>query len=212
MCWEYLKAVDVSGTVTAIAAVCGVWIAWKGLQTWREQLKGTTEYQLAKEILRAVYDVQETYRFIRIPKFRLGSHSDSEYQNEFKKRYLGFSSMITKSMEVLHSKCIEAKIEWGFGFDGICRKLDDCYYEYDTFALIMGCSGDDDEECEQRKLDQRIIMYGARDDSGKNSFTEKINAGVADFERFLRPIIDKESSSFFKRLCRPFRAWKKKKG
>jgi hypothetical protein len=55
-------------------------------------------------------------------------------------------------------------------------------------------------------------MYGARDDSGKNSFTEKINAGVADFERFLRPIIDKESSSFFKRLCRPFRAWKKKKG
>jgi hypothetical protein len=212
MCWEYLKSVDVSGTVTAIAAMCGIWIAWKGLQTWREQLKGTTEYQLAKEILRAVYDVQVTYELIRRPGFHGGNRSDEEYQIEFKKRYQNFSVTITKSMEVLHSKCIEAKIEWGSEFDGICRKLDDCYYEYNQFASEMSFFGDDDQGSELGKFNQRIIMYGERDDSGRNFFTEQIDSGVAEFEKFLRPIIDKKSDTFFKRLCRPFRAWKKKKG
>ncbi|HNX04933.1 MAG TPA: hypothetical protein PKI32_05490, partial [Opitutales bacterium] len=51
----------------------------------------------------------------------------------------------------------------------------------------------------------KIVIEG-RDDKGKNPFTERINNGVADFERFLRPIIDKKSSTLFKRLRRPFKA------
>jgi hypothetical protein len=51
--------------ITALGVACGLWIAWKGLETWRAQLQGTTEYELARRLLRATYRVREEIGRVR---------------------------------------------------------------------------------------------------------------------------------------------------
>ena len=41
--------------ILTIAAIIGVVVAFVGLRTWRKQLKGNTEYELARRFLHSVY-------------------------------------------------------------------------------------------------------------------------------------------------------------
>lgn len=41
--------------LTLIIAGCGVWVAWQGLRTWRRQLKGTSQFDVAKRLMLKVY-------------------------------------------------------------------------------------------------------------------------------------------------------------
>ncbi len=76
MCWEYLKSVDVSGEVTAIAAavtagaaVFAVIIAKKQLKTWREQLIGTERRKLAVDMHKSALRFQLAIRQCRCPVY-----------------------------------------------------------------------------------------------------------------------------------------------
>lgn len=53
--------------VTAAAASIAAIVAVKGLQAWSKQLKGKTEYELARRLLRAVYRVRDAIRAVRNP-------------------------------------------------------------------------------------------------------------------------------------------------
>ena len=57
---EDLKEIVVTG-----AAAFTVWAAWQGLQTWRRQLKGQTEYDNARKLLRSAYAVRDAVTYIR---------------------------------------------------------------------------------------------------------------------------------------------------
>lgn len=50
-----------------IVAIFGLGVAWAGLLTWRKQLKGKTEYELARRLLKAVFDVRNALRWVRDP-------------------------------------------------------------------------------------------------------------------------------------------------
>jgi len=49
------------------AIVIGTLIAFLGLRTWKKQLKGKTEYELARRFLKRVYEFRDVLDFIRIP-------------------------------------------------------------------------------------------------------------------------------------------------
>ena len=53
--------------LTGLAAVAGVIVASIGLGTWRAQLKGRTEYDLARRLLEATFDVRNMIREARSP-------------------------------------------------------------------------------------------------------------------------------------------------
>jgi hypothetical protein len=205
---EDLKAI--CEMVTALAAVTGVILAWRGLQTWREQLKGTSEYQLAKETLKAAYRVQETFRSVR-KKVYIDKRS-SDYDERLVREYERRNSKVERAYVILKERCLDAKIEWGEEFYKVQSIMMICYSIYSGCAFNMILFGKLSDEVDEGGNGRKVVLEGEKDEDGKNSFTEQIDNGAADFERFLRPIIDKKSSSFYKRLCRPFRAWKKKKG
>jgi hypothetical protein len=54
-----------TSTVTAACAVGGVLIAAGGLRTWRRQLHGQVEYDLARRTLREVYRTRDAIRQVR---------------------------------------------------------------------------------------------------------------------------------------------------
>ena len=58
--------------VVALAAIGSVGAAWLGLKTWRKQLKGNTEYELSRRLLRAVFKTREAIRQVRNPLITAG--------------------------------------------------------------------------------------------------------------------------------------------
>jgi len=62
---EYLDLI--ADAVTTVATPFAIWAALLGLRTWRHQLKGNAEYELARRYLRGVYRVRDAIRLIRAP-------------------------------------------------------------------------------------------------------------------------------------------------
>lgn len=48
-----------------LSAVAAAIFAYLGLNAWRKELKGKSEYQLAKDILKSVYKVREAFKHVR---------------------------------------------------------------------------------------------------------------------------------------------------
>jgi hypothetical protein len=63
-----------------------------GLRTWRRQLKGTSEYTKAKEVLKAVYKVGRAFRHIR---------SASIYEYEYPEEMRDSFGLKKRSMQEL---------------------------------------------------------------------------------------------------------------
>ena len=53
--------------LTLIIAGCGVWVAWQGLRTWRRQLKGTSQFDVAKRLMLKVYQIRRDIEYCRSP-------------------------------------------------------------------------------------------------------------------------------------------------
>lgn len=53
--------------VVVAAPATGAWVAVKGLSTWRRQLKGQSDYNLAKDVLINLYKYRDALFFVRHP-------------------------------------------------------------------------------------------------------------------------------------------------
>ena len=60
--WPIIKSI-VSFLVPVVALV----IAYSGLRTWRRQIKGTTEYDLARRVLKSTYELRDAISIFRSP-------------------------------------------------------------------------------------------------------------------------------------------------
>jgi hypothetical protein len=87
-------------------------VAWMGLQTWRRQLYGQYEFDLARRMLIAVYKLRNDLRH-----FRLGI--SKENFNEFHQIYAGISAEVD-------SCAVEAEVVWGPHVALAVRKLFEC--------------------------------------------------------------------------------------
>ena len=57
----------IADSATAIAAACGIGIAFAGLLTWRDQLTGQNEYEVARRLLRVALATRDRIAFVRHP-------------------------------------------------------------------------------------------------------------------------------------------------
>jgi hypothetical protein len=69
-----------------LVPLVGIVIAWKGLSTWRRQIKGTDKYKVASELLLEVYKVREGIGVVRTSLVQFSPVDDknaSKEMNEF---------------------------------------------------------------------------------------------------------------------------------
>ena len=55
----------IAGSATALAAMFGVFVAWRGLATWKHELAGRHEYELARRLAISVYKCQAKTKRVR---------------------------------------------------------------------------------------------------------------------------------------------------
>ncbi|EGQ7764567.1 hypothetical protein QPB21_004659 [Vibrio alginolyticus] len=193
--------------VVAGSAFGAAFIAYRGLSTWQRELKGKSEYQLAKDVLRSVYKVREAFKHVRNPAImgyeypeELTTHSGhlkSEsryegnshvYQERWKKMDAAFSELEELNLEAL--------VEWGSEHQDKIVPLRRCRGELLMAIQDMLHRYKHPEEGnwknKEEQANERSILYHLGDDSKHDKFTPEINSAIKLFEDWLRVYISRK--------------------
>lgn len=113
--------------LTIISLGIASFVALKGLQTWKSQLKGTNDYELAKRILKAVYKLRNAIDYVCSPLMTAGEISkamkeigiesqitDSDYNYKSNMAVYNMRwKKVTEAIEDLELETIEIEVLWG---------------------------------------------------------------------------------------------------
>ncbi len=201
---------EIKDIAVGLSAVFAAFIAYKGINTWRDELKGKSEYQLAKDTLRAVYKVSEAFKHVRGPAIYSYEYpeemtdSHGHLKNEF--RHEGTAYVYENRWKVMHEAFIEleklhldAMVEWGSEYQDIIVPIRKCRIEVQLAVQHLLSRYQNPHEPDwmdkEEKKRQQAVLYYAGDDSKYDTFTPEINNAVSKFEEWLRPYISRGKKS-----------------
>jgi hypothetical protein len=205
--WNWLG--DSKEQIVSISAVIGVFIAVSGLRTWRKELKGKSEYQKAKDILKAVYRVKNGFMVVRSPWMDSSEYPKECFdENGYFKKGTEFEAHLyayqtrMKSLEEafveLENQTLDAQVEWGKEFVGVIIPFR--LYRHQLVMAIQNhlqtkkLNGGRELSPEERKDIRPKLYYICEDDATIDPFTAQINQAIEGFEKRLRPHINKKIS------------------
>jgi hypothetical protein len=188
-----------------LAATAAAFFTYLGLRTWRRQLKGASEYALAKDLLKALYRVREGFMQVRnpmmfsyeYPEHTLDSwgHAKREMHAEaLEHAYRNRWKQLHEAWLSLEEKNLEAQVEWGAEYQLAILPLRRCRVELqmaveDTINAAKPNAKAQTAAAKER--DAKSVIYYVGDDSAHDRFTPEINAAIMEFEKRLRPKIGK---------------------
>lgn len=104
---------------TALSVPATAFIAIRGLNTWQRQMKGTAEFELMRNVLRAVYKVRDTLRTARSPAFWTGEGDDVNIEDpnaqltQADKARISRWNKVSEAVTELAVVMNEAEVVWG---------------------------------------------------------------------------------------------------
>ena len=184
------------------SAATAAYFAYLGVDAWRRELKGRSEYQLAKDVLKAVYKVREAFNIVRnpvtfsyeYPEEMRGPHGNLEHAHDYEgtehvyqKRW-EYMARAFSELEDLH---LIAQVEWGPQHQDVIRKLRGCRGELQIAIQDMLQQKKKPRALSKREMsrEERSVLYDVGRDSKFGQFTREIDEAIADFEKWLRPKI-----------------------
>lgn len=182
----------IKDVVTTLATIIAACVAVEGLSTWRRQLQGNAEYEQARRLLRATYEIRESVRYFRNPfmssqelaaalseegidpqKASTQESQAAAYQVRWKK--------IADAHVTFSAELLEAEALWGEKIAQAGKTLLDCVRDLNV-AVRQWLNGRD---LSPKRFD---YIYNAIFDGGDESeFTTTLNSAIADMETELRP-------------------------
>ncbi|HEX4956156.1 MAG TPA: hypothetical protein VF017_22435 [Thermoanaerobaculia bacterium] len=185
------------------AALVGVCVALRGLQTWRRQLRANTELEVARLMVRAVLKLRDAIQDLRNPfvafeEMVVAAQTASEQQpdrtEEFlKKWHRPVFTQRSKPVALAHSEYraakLEAEILWGQPFQQECEEFDvllhDLHIALEDFVRYSDRDHPTLEEEAEREASREVVQRSGKVDS----FGVKLTAACDRIEAYLRPKI-----------------------
>lgn len=187
--------------VVGLAAAFMAIMAYLGLSAWQRELKGKSEYQMSKDVLKAVYNVREAFKHVRhiaiysyeYPKEMRDHHGHLKNEHDFDGTAHVYKMRWEKLVEAfieLEEKHLEAQVEWGPQFQDIIDPLRKCRSELliTIQAMLYRKKVPHNTlpiSTEEASKEHSVLYYAGED----NKFTLEINEAVKKFEEWLRPHI-----------------------
>jgi hypothetical protein len=115
----------VKDVILSIAAIVAGYVGIRGLGAWRRQLRGNTEYQLAKSVLTSVYELREAITSVRNPLMQYSREPDlpeeklkdlSQREREWHalaQAYQRRWELVPAAKAKLDANLLEAEVIWG---------------------------------------------------------------------------------------------------
>lgn len=207
-CWsEFWKVIAVnSEQIKTILDIATMGIAIYALNLWKFQLKGTAEYKLAKDLLKAVYRVREAFKHVRHPAIweyeypegmrgRNGAAKEENKHEAHEHAYNERFKVLDEAFRNLEDLTLDAQVEWGLGFVNV-MPLRKCRSELlITILRYLSDLKNPTEQCAstaaENKHNLQVMYYLEGSKSGPDEFTKEINSAIMLYENCLRPIIGK---------------------
>jgi hypothetical protein len=174
--------------INTLAIVTGVSMAIIGVDTWKKQLKGSTEYELARRYLKAVYKIREAIKYVRNPFISIDEMSialeengvkNPDYSNNQQTNRAVYSMRWKKVMEArtdFDVELLESEVIWGKEAVNVASdfnaKINKLYVSLKMFL----------EERNMRP--DREIIYDIGD---KDVFNPEVSRAIEKIENFLKP-------------------------
>jgi len=186
------------------AAIIAGYVGLKGLSTWRRQLKGNTEYILAKQLLTSIYELREAIAGVRHPFMQYSAEPDvpaeklkelSSREKEWLAKAQAFQKRwepTAKAKSVLDTTLLEAEVVWGRNIVEKVAPIDTLVSELrwaiQDYLETTNPNAPYEPIAEEIK-ERRAIMF-ARDSLEKDEYRKRLEAVIADIEDELKPHIE----------------------
>ncbi|OLE53103.1 MAG: hypothetical protein AUG51_14975 [Acidobacteria bacterium 13_1_20CM_3_53_8] len=203
--WQIYISI-IKDIITAIVALIAGVVAIYGVIAWKKQLKGKTEYELARRVLRAIYKVRDSIRIVRSPIQTGGEIEEAvkasgiSYDPDDKSTHAKTQAAIYESRwkqlnearSNLQLELLEAEVSWGEGIKDKLKPLNECIGKlYATVYLYIAelerPSRRTDEVAEKNREESLRILYWVSDNPEEDSFSGKVKGAVEQIETFLKP-------------------------
>jgi hypothetical protein len=187
--------------LTAVAVAAAV-VAIIGLTTWRRQLGGTAEYELARRILKEVYQFREALQSVRFPfisvrEMELTEEDGPPPTNDKDKRYRELAKAyqnryirVNETKSALEATLLEVEVLWGTELIAKVRKL----YNWDgeLYAAILDhldAISSDVSHGGRQSVDIKKTRdtMNARGDKNKDEFLQGLQADIQEIEKDVKP-------------------------
>jgi len=185
--------------ILALSGTAATLFAFLGLTAWRKEIKGKSEYEKAKKVLKAVYKVYRAFVYVRNPAIfqyeypkemtESWGHLKEEFYYEgecyvYDNRW----KILTEAFLELEEQNLDAQVEWGTEFQEIIVPLRKCKGKLlNAIQNILETKKKNSQAPMCDIMAERAILYYEKDDK----FTIEINKAIKLFENKLRPHIKK---------------------
>jgi hypothetical protein len=184
-------------------------IAFLGLQAWKKQLKGNTEYNLARRFLRSVYKIRNAIDYIRNPFITSGETASaihesnividkSDPDNRVTSQNAVYQQRWNKIQEALSEfnvELFEAEVLWGKEIRRVVKPLGVCISELQLEIQRMlrrlqrEFQEEIDEDEERRRNDIIYSFESLMSEDSENHFSKEIIKSIHDIEEFIKPLL-----------------------
>lgn len=189
----------------SISAIAVAIVAWRGLNTWRKELKWKKEYEIAERVLSLFYEARDDLRFIRNRYLRNGegeSRKQEKGETEEEKELLDRAYVVferyercKKTFDELHS--LRYRFEATFGketivpfveLNGIVNKI---FWAGSTLMQKARMEYKERDTAQLKTEFQRVnsILHGKKDNT--NEISAKLENIINRIEDICKPIIQK---------------------
>lgn len=113
---------DLFGGLTWLVALGGLYVADAGLKTWKQQIRGTAEYELARRLLRETYRLREALaqvRFSGMSGSEMPKPESTIGMSEAEKSHYGLAGAyrnrwraVSEARTSLDAERLEAEVVW----------------------------------------------------------------------------------------------------
>ena len=190
--------------LVSVAAITTATLAIFGYSKWKKEIKGKSEYSLAKDILSSVYKVKRGFSIVRNPMIMAYEYPEGilddygmvpreqDYEataHVYEKRWEKFSDFFKE----LEEKVLDGSVEWGMDFEELIKPMRECRAELKVCIMNFLERKKNPLERElsnrEKKNEEKSVLYEIGKESKNDLFTPQINDAVSGFEKRLRKYV-----------------------
>jgi len=193
----------VKDAIPAIAAVLTTAFAIWGLNSWRRELKGRAQFDVARSLIKATYQVREALQNCRSrlithgesPEWYRGAlakqpHTHEEEAEAWSFIYRRRWEPVSKTLQEFDSSTLEAEVLWGSTIrqrtDELRQRVRNLYVHIEAFVGNAARGGQDFEI--DQKFGERVRgTVSASPSDRENELTQQIASAVQSIETAVRP-------------------------
>jgi hypothetical protein len=174
-----------------------------GLSTWRRQLRGTSEYEVAKKALRLTYEVEDAIRAVRSPMLYLRQEeveADRSLQEE-QRIYQERLNRLEAKWSELRTVILESRFIWGVeaesSFKALRERIATLHAEIWLHFWLKGAYAGPgatvDRNPKRVAANDKAVYFVSDEDD----FSKEVKAAVDHIEKFFEKRVRRPRSQKF---------------